>query len=342
VDNVELACRNLRRVVQDATTGQPLTLLDDISLAIRPGEFVCVPGPSGSGKSTLLSALSARTPLEHGGVTINGRNLVTNFDALKHDVAVVPQQVALHESLPVETALLYTARLRLPPDTAEGERRAIVGEMLTTVGLAERRQTKIRDLSGGQVKRASLANEILSRPNLLFLDEVTSGLDEQTDRDMMRLFRQIADTGKTVLCVTHSSANVEAHCHAVVILASGGKLAFVGSPAEALTYFSIRRLGDVYDRLSELPADQWQAAFRQHQLHHQYVAGRLAFVDLGNESRRSTAARKLRLPASKDSVRLPTCTRTQPAAIETQAWWAEMEQVLSAIALDVATVRKRW
>ena len=98
VDNVELTCRNLRRVVKNATTGQPLTLLDDISLVIRPGEFVCVLGPSGSGKSTLLSALSARTPLEQGHVTINGEDLYGNFDALKHDVAVVPQHVALHDA----------------------------------------------------------------------------------------------------------------------------------------------------------------------------------------------------------------------------------------------------
>ena len=104
--------------------------------------------------------------------------------------------------------------------------------MLSTVGLTERRHTKIRDLSGGQLKRASLANEILSRPNLLFLDEVTSGLDEQADREMMRLFREIANTGKTILCVTHTSANVDGNCTLVVVLASGGKLAFVGSPAE--------------------------------------------------------------------------------------------------------------
>ena len=100
---------------------------------------------------------------------------------------------------------------------------------------AERRHTKIRDLSGGQLKRASLANEILSRPNLLFLDEVTSGLDEQADREMMRLFREIANKGKIILCVTHTSANVDGNCTLVVVLASGGKLAFVGSPAEALS-----------------------------------------------------------------------------------------------------------
>jgi len=283
VDNVELICRNLRRVVKDAATGQPLTLLDDISLVVHPGEFVCVLGPSGSGKSTLLSALSARTPVEQGHVTINGQDFYANFDALKHDVAVVPQHVALHDALPLQTALLYTARLRLPPDTSGRERKAIVGDMLSTVGLTECRYTRIRDLSGGELKRASLANEILSRPNLLFLDEVTSGLDEQTDRGMMRLFREIADTGKTVLCVTHTSANVDRNCSLVVILASGGKLAFFGSPAEALSYFGIGRLGDVYDKLSERPPEQWQASFLRHDLYRRYVQERLS-VDRGQDA----------------------------------------------------------
>ena len=101
------------------------------------------------------------------------------------------------------------------------------------VGLTQRRDMLIRHLSGGQVKRASLANELVARPSLLFLDEVTSGLDEQTDREVMELFRQVADGGKTVVCITHSLANVEATCHLVVILTEGGRLAFVGTPEEA-------------------------------------------------------------------------------------------------------------
>ncbi len=110
---------------------------------------------------------------------------------------------------------------------------------------------------------------------MLFLDEVTSGLDEQTDRDMMDLFRSVADTGKTVVCITHSLANVERTCHLVVILTAGGRLAFVGKPAEALEYFGIPRLGDVYERLAEQPAEHWQQTFQAHPLYHRYVASRL-------------------------------------------------------------------
>jgi ABC-type multidrug transport system ATPase subunit len=277
-DNVELVARGVRRVVTDRETGKPLALLHDINLVIRPHEFVCLLGPSGSGKSTLMSVLSGRAAPDAGGVVLlNGQDLHANFDALKQDIAVVPQKDVLHDSLSVGDALWYTARLRLPPDLSGPEVRGCIDETLKTVTLQHRRGTLIRHLSGGQVKRASLANEIMCKPSLLFLDEVTSGLDEQTDREMMDLFRSVADTGKTVVCITHSLANVERTCHLVVILTAGGRLAFAGKPAEALAYFGIQRLGDVYDRLGdpERTAEDWQEEFKASPLYARYVGSRL-------------------------------------------------------------------
>ena len=274
-DNIELIARGVTRIVKNRETGKPMMLLDGINLVIRPREFVCLLGPSGSGKSTLLSALSGRAAADDGAVLLNGKDLYANFEAMKQDIAVVPQKDVLHDSLAVDQALWYTAKLRLPPDTSAVEIEASLGEMLDTVGLTTRRGTVIRHLSGGQVKRASLANEILCKPSLLFLDEVTSGLDEQTDREVMNLFRSLADAGKTVVCITHSLANVERTCHLVVILTTGGKLAFVGKPAEGLEYFGIQRLGDVYDRLAEQPAEHWQQLFMKSSHWKRYVIDRL-------------------------------------------------------------------
>jgi energy-coupling factor transporter ATP-binding protein EcfA2 len=148
----------------------------------------------------------------------------------------------------------------------------------------------IRHLSGGQVKRASLANEMVARPSLLFLDEVTSGLDEQTDREVMELFRQVADGGKTVVCITHSLANVEATCHLVVILTEGGRLAFVGTPEEAKAYFEIPRLGDVYRKLAERPPKEWNDRFRTSPFFQRYVAGRMPADTAPMPRTRSAAA----------------------------------------------------
>ncbi len=275
-NNVELAATGLTRTVTDRGTGQPLTLLDDVSLVVRPKEFVCLLGPSGSGKSTLLAMLSGRAAPDAGAVRVNGRDLYRHFAALKSDIAVVPQKDLLHDTLSVGAALRYTAELRLPPDVGAAEVEASVGDILGVVGLAHRRETPIRLLSGGQMKRASLANELLCKPSLLFLDEVTSGLDEQTDREVMDLFKLVADGGKTVVCVTHSLANVEATCSLVVVLTVGGRLAFVGTPGEARGYFGVARLGDVYAALAARPADEWRDQFRASPFHQKYVADRLA------------------------------------------------------------------
>ena len=127
--------RKVSRVVTNRETGQPLTLLDNITLVIRPHEFVCLLGPSGSGKTTLLSALSGRTQPDDGDVLVNGQDLHAHFDALKHDIAVVPQRDILHDSLAVGDALRYTARLRLPPDLRGDEVEACIGDTLVTVSL---------------------------------------------------------------------------------------------------------------------------------------------------------------------------------------------------------------
>ncbi len=263
---LELIADRVSRIVTDRQTGKKLKLLDDITLVFKPKEFVCLLGPSGSGKSTLMTILSGRGLPDQGAVLVNGQDLHANFDALKQDLALVPQKDVLHDALTVGQALGYTSRLRLPPDTSPAEKEDCIAHILNTVGLTHRRGIVIRMLSGGQVKRACLANEILCQPNLLFLDEVTSGLDELTDSEMMDLFRQIAHDGKTVVCITHSLTNVERTCDLLVLLTPGGKLAFVGSPAEARAYFHIDRLGEVYNLLDpKAPAPlpgPWQAKFQ--------------------------------------------------------------------------------
>ena len=289
-NNIELAGSGLQRIVQDRVSGKPLALLDDVSLVVRPKEFVCLLGPSGSGKSTLLNILSGRNPPSSGSVRLNDDDLYADFEALKGDIAVVPQKDILHDSLAVGEALGYTAELRLPSDLTRDDLEASVSDILEVVGLSSRRHMLIRHLSGGQVKRASLANELVARPSLLFLDEVTSGLDEQTDREMMELFRQVADGGKTVVCITHSLANVEATCHLVVILTEGGRLAFVGTPEEAKAYFAMARLGDVYQKLAERTPLEWHDRFRASPFFKQYVADRLPSKLLAARAPRSEPA----------------------------------------------------
>jgi len=272
---LSLCCQRLGRVVTNRVDGSALTLLHDISIALRPRELVCLIGPSGSGKSTLLSILSGRTRPDSGQVVVGGRNLHAEFDAIKHDLAVVPQRDALHSFLTVRQSLWYAAGLRLPSDTSSREIDAAVDGLLQEVGLSERQAVRVRDLSGGQLKRLSLANEIAHKPSLVFLDEVTSGLDELADAEMMELFRELVDKGRSVVCITHNTLNIERNAHLVVVLTTGGRLACVGSPAEVSSYFKVSRLGDLYSAMAKATPLEWESRFRKHPLHKRYVQERL-------------------------------------------------------------------
>lgn len=273
---VRLVARSLGKTVIDTATRQTRALLRDIDLVIEPGEFAVIFGTSGSGKSTLVDALSGRRLASSGSVLYNDLDLFAHFDAFRAAVGYVPQQDIVHRRITVRRALEYTARLRLPDDTSEEEIGRYVGRVLERVGLADKADAPIdtpAPLSGGQLKRVSVAVELISNPALLFLDEATSGLDAATDKRMMRLFADLAADGKTVVCVTHSLENVDV-CDLVVLL-HRGMLVYVGPPEDALDHFEVKRLADVYEKLETSDPEAWAARFTASEHHQRWVTRRL-------------------------------------------------------------------
>ncbi|QDV68115.1 ABC transporter ATP-binding/permease protein [Rosistilla carotiformis] len=273
-NNVQLVAERVGLEIRGGGRSEPLRLLNNIDLVLNPGEFACIVGPSGSGKSTLLRLLSGRGEPTAGRTYVNGRDLHQNFGAIKTDLCVIPQALTLHETLTVEQTLLFTAALRLPPDLQQSELKQAVNAILQTVGLETRRDVRISQLSGGQLKRVGLGTELISDPSLLFLDEVTSGLDEQADQEMMQLFERLAASGKTLVCVTHNLAHVSDHCDLILVLTVGGHLAFFGSPAEAIEYFKVSRLADIYPALGKRKAEAWESRFLTSQYFRRYVVDR--------------------------------------------------------------------
>ncbi len=249
-----------KRVVRKASQ-PPQTLLDHVSVTVRPGTLVCIVGASGSGKTTLMNILSGRKRPSEGEVLLGNRNVHLSFDLLKQDMAYVPQVDILHDFLTLRQALEFAALLRLPRDLEGTARQRIVEESAESVGLSHRLDLKIGSLSGGQRKRASLAIEIMSRPRLLFLDEVTSGLDESTDREIMALLKRLVRRGMTIVCVTHTLANILNYADEVVVMGEGGILTFAGSPNAALTFFGITQLGEVFEALGAGRTKYWSDRF---------------------------------------------------------------------------------
>jgi len=231
-------------------------ILDDVSLTIQPRQFVAVVGGSGAGKSTLVNARCGFRPATTGTVLVNGVDLYRNSGAYRSELGYVPQDDIIHRELPVRRALEYAARLRLPPDTTREERAARIQEVLRDLDLMGCVDTPVRELSGGQRKRVSIAVELLTRPSLFFLDEATSGLDPATETQLMRLLRKLADQGRTIVLITHATKNVML-CDMVVVMARGGRLAYAGPPDEALRFFGVRDFDEIYEKLDQRRPEQW-------------------------------------------------------------------------------------
>lgn len=230
-----------------------------VSLNIKPGELVAVIGGSGAGKSTILNCMCGYLKPTQGDVYINGVNLYENFDSLKKLVGYVPQSDIVYDNLTLHDMLMYTAQLRLPKDTTKAEREAAITRAINMVELPEKRDSLIKSLSGGQRKRASIAVELLSDPNLLFLDEPASGLDPGTERNLMQSLRKMADKGKTIILVTHSTLQLQM-CDKIVFMGKGGNLCFYGSYDEALRFFGVSDVVDVYNMITD-QSKQWRARF---------------------------------------------------------------------------------
>ena len=217
--------------------GGKLNILQDISLAFQPKEFIVVVGQSGGGKSTLVDSIAGYRPATHGRVVVNKTiDVYKEFNAIRSTIGFVPQKDIIHMELTVFQALDYAAQLRMPADTTKAERHQRIEEVMEDLDLAHRRDTTISQLSGGQQKRVSIGVELITKPGLFFLDEPTSGLDPGMETELMRLMRRLADQGRTIVMITHATKNVML-ADKVVFLARGGFLTWFGPPEEALTYF---------------------------------------------------------------------------------------------------------
>jgi ABC-type multidrug transport system ATPase subunit len=255
-------------------------IIDDVNISCYPQEFIGLVGGSGAGKTTLMKALSGLLPPQ-GQVLIEGQDLYQNYDSFRSQIGYVPQDDILHKELTVHQALWYSAKLRLPPDVGEAEIEQRIHQVLEQVELSAQKDQPIHSLSGGQRKRASIAVELLADPPLFFLDEPTSGLDPGLEKKMMVTLRKLADGGKTILLVTHATANIT-ECDQVAFL-SQGRLVYYGPPREAGQFFQIGsdNFADIYTEIASPEPKQakanavsWESRFKASTFYQQYVTRR--------------------------------------------------------------------
>ena len=242
--------------------GEEIPLVDRVSIRVPKGHFMAIVGPSGCGKTTLLKTIAGLNPESGGTLFWDSRDLSKEGDFSPSEIGYVPQFSIAYEPLSVDESVEAATRLRVRcGSTAELDHR--IDRVLEETGLGPISDRQVKVLSGGQKRRLGLAMELVSDPKLLLCDEVTSGLDPRSEREIVRLLHDLSrKDGRIVLSVTHSLAHLELYDSILVL--HEGRVAFHGPPEQLTHYFSVGDTEEVYPRLATQPSERWHSSWQKH------------------------------------------------------------------------------
>jgi ABC-2 type transport system ATP-binding protein len=219
-----IACRDLRK--RYPARPVPVDAVNGLDLEVQRGECFGLLGPNGAGKTTTIEILEGLLPATSGEVEVLGLRWGCGHDrALRQRLGISLQETKLSEKLTVrETAVLFRSFYDrgLDPDTA-----------LAQVGLTEKARAQVGKLSGGQKQRLAVAIALVGDPELLFLDEPTTGLDPQSRRQLWDILRALRAQGRTILLTTHYMDEAERLCDRVAVV-DHGKVIALGTPAQLI------------------------------------------------------------------------------------------------------------
>lgn len=249
--------------------GEDVPLVDRVSIRVPQGHFMAIVGPSGCGKTTLLKTIAGLNPESGGALFWNLRDLSKEGDFLPSEIGYVPQFSIAYDPLTVDESVEAATRLRVRSrNTEELDHR--IDRVLEETGLSPISDRRVKVLSGGQKRRLGLAMELVSDPKLLLCDEVTSGLDPRSEREIVRLLHDLSrKDGRIVLSVTHSLAHLELYDSILVL--HEGRVAFHGPPDKLTHYFSVTDTEEVYPRLATQPSERWHESWQKHRESYQVM-----------------------------------------------------------------------
>lgn len=221
-----------------------LVAVDDLDLEVGVGEVFGLLGPNGSGKTTTIRMLCGLVEPTAGTATVVGCDIHTEPERLRTRIGYMSQKFGLYGDLTtIENCRFYASLYGL----RGAAREARLDELLTSLGLDDRRNQRVSTLSGGWKQRVALACATAHQPPLLFLDEPTAGVDPAARRAFWRMIYELAALGTTVVVTTHYMDEA-ARCQRVAFL-SRGHLFAVGTPTEVTTHFGMATIEDVFIEL---------------------------------------------------------------------------------------------
>src|SRR4051812_15590018 len=207
--------------------------VDGLDLQVQAGECFGLLGPNGAGKTTTIEICEGLLNPDSGDVEVLGRRWESDADDLRELLGIQLQDTQLSEKLTVdETLTLFQSFYRNARD---------IGEVIDQVELAEKRHSRVGGLSGGQKQRLAVACALVGNPQLLFLDEPTTGLDPQSRRQMWDLIAQFQAEGKTIVLTTHYMEEAERLCDRVAIVDHGHVIA-LGTPQQLMDSIDVSHL----------------------------------------------------------------------------------------------------
>ncbi|MGB0775119.1 MAG: ABC transporter ATP-binding protein, partial [Akkermansiaceae bacterium] len=242
--------------------GEPFNLLDEVSIQVPSGHFMAIVGPSGCGKTTLLKTIAGLNEESAGNLIWNGRDLAEEGDFDPAEIGYVPQFSIAYDQLTVDESIESATKLRVKTkNLSELDNR--IDRILEETGLSALADRPVKVLSGGQKRRLGLAMELVTGPRLLLCDEVTSGLDPRSERDIVRLLHQLSrNDGRSVISVTHSLAHLELYDSILVL--HEGRVAYHGPPEGMTHYFSVKDTEEIYPQLAKQRSDKWRQSWLKH------------------------------------------------------------------------------
>ena len=242
---------------------ESLFLLNDVNFSIPCGHFMAIVGPSGCGKTTLLKTIAGIKSATDGTFIWEGRDLTEDGDFEPHEIGYVPQFSIAYDELTVDESIESAARLRVK--ASEDELNDLIDSVLAETGMTDIADRQVKLLSGGQKRRLALAMELVSSPRILLCDEVTSGLDPRSEREIVQLLHDLSRReGRIVISVTHSLAQMELYDSIMVMVR--GNLAYHGSPASMNHYFGVSNFEEVYPQLALRAPEDWKLSWLKHRI----------------------------------------------------------------------------
>ena len=231
------------------TYASGFSALKDISLEIRKGEILALLGPNGAGKTTLISIVCGIVTASTGQVTVDGHDIVDDYRMSRAIIGLVPQELTTDAFETVWDTVSFSRGLfGKPPNPAHIEK------TLKALSLWDKKDSRIRTLSGGMKRRVMIAKALSHEPQVLFLDEPTAGVDVELRRDMWQLVRELRATGVTIILTTHYIEEAEEMADRIGVIAKG-RLLLVEDKTELMQKLGKKQVTLLLqDAISAVPA----------------------------------------------------------------------------------------